>query len=914
MELGRKTRFHRLMPKITAVLICLSMAALGKLWIAPLGPDAAATESTATEAACAETTAPAAATPTAAERGWEVAAFEAEITIPIGHACMGGGVADAREILDPLWAKGFVLRPVAAGNKDSEETQSLSRRSDDFPLVVVALDWCQCNNDSYDRWREALAEAAATTRQRVFLATVHQHDAPICDLRAQELLDQVGRKGWNCDPKFHEQAVQRVVQALRDSLSRTRRVTHIGLGQAKVERIASNRRIVTAEGRVHWGRSSASGDQYGNEPEGEIDPWLKTLSLWEGDQPLVAWSCYAVHPMSYYGRGQVSADFPGMARARRQEDTPGVLQIYFTGCAGDTTAGKYNNGDPTNRPLLADRLYQAMASAWERTQRFPLESIRFRSAPLYFAPRDEGKFSIARMREILADESDSRWERISAALGLSWRERVSAGRPIDVPCLDFNDGKALFAILPAESFVGYQLAAQRLRPKSFVMIAGFGDGSPGYIPTDQCWKDGYDDEYCWVAPMTDLPILEALRQALAVPEGDARIPPPLLAERTPWNDRPPQVRAATIHQELSQEFLWFHPRAAAVPGAGRNGLPAVILTLQKHLVADDYYSGLYYMRTDDLGRTWKGPIEVPELAWVPRPNGGNLAVCDVTPGYHPPTGKVLAIGASVHYDRQGRQLSDLTTGTAYAVYDPKADRWLTGWQSLQSPEEFGCARNACSQWLVEDDGSLLLPIYYQTQPNDPYAVTVFRCRFDGQRLTYKEHGDRLCLNEVRGLCEPSIIKCGPWYYLTIRNDLRGYVTRSKDGLHWEPIRPWMFDDGTELGSYNTQQHWAAYGQRLYLIYTRRGAHNDHIARHRAPLFIGQVDAEKLCVLRATEKVVLPERGAQMGNFGAAQIDAREWWVTVGEYVYANRTANRTKPDPHGGDGSVLLGRLRWPGD
>ena len=113
---------------------------------------------------------------------FRVATFEADITIPIGHACMGGGVADAREIVDPLSAKGFVL--LGAGE----------------PVVVVALDWCQCNNDSYSRWQEALAEAAGTRPKRVMLATVHQHDAPICDLTAQRLLDQYGLKGWNCDP------------------------------------------------------------------------------------------------------------------------------------------------------------------------------------------------------------------------------------------------------------------------------------------------------------------------------------------------------------------------------------------------------------------------------------------------------------------------------------------------------------------------------------------------------------------------------------------------------------------------------------------------------------------------------------------------------------------------------------------
>jgi hypothetical protein len=105
---------------------------------------------------------------------YSVATFNADITIPVGHACMGGGVADAKRIVDPLFAKGFVLS--GAGE----------------PIVVVALDWCQCNNDSYDRWRDVLAQAVGTTRQRVMLATVHQHDAPICDLTAQQLLDRHG--------------------------------------------------------------------------------------------------------------------------------------------------------------------------------------------------------------------------------------------------------------------------------------------------------------------------------------------------------------------------------------------------------------------------------------------------------------------------------------------------------------------------------------------------------------------------------------------------------------------------------------------------------------------------------------------------------------------------------------------------
>jgi hypothetical protein len=292
-------------------------------------------------------------------------------------------------------------------------------------------------------------------------------------------------------------------------------VTHFGIGQAQVEKVASNRRVATPEGRVTWDRGSSSGDMYGA-PDGEIDPWLKTISLWNGDRAVVAWSSYAVHPMSHYGQGDVSADFVGMARARRQQEDPTVFQIYYTGCAGDTTAGKYNTGAPENRPVLADRLYRAMVAAWKATERHPLDEVVFRVAAMPLPARNDGDYTIDAMQRILADEKAGRWPRIMAALGLSWRKRVDAGQAVDVPCLELG-GAAQFFIMPAETFVGYQLIAQRLRPDCFVMAAGFGDGAAGYIPTDQCWRDGYDDGYCWVPQMTEKLMTQAMAKALNAP-------------------------------------------------------------------------------------------------------------------------------------------------------------------------------------------------------------------------------------------------------------------------------------------------------------------------------------------------------------------------------------------------------------
>lgn len=383
---------------------------------------------------------------------------------------------------------------------------------------------------------------------------------------------------------------------------------------------------------------------------------------------------------------------------------------------------------------------------------------------------------------------------------------------------------------------------------------------------------------------------------------------PAAGQDPPKGFLPFHVKLDVVKQELSPQFCWFHPRVAAIPGAGRNGQPAVVMTLQKHLGVSDHYSGLWFMRTDDLGKTWSGPTEIPELGWIKEPDGVVIAVADVTPGWHARTSKLIAIGCSVRYGKKGQQLSDVRrfSQTAYAVYDVKSGRW-SRWQILEMPgdDKFNMARNGCSQWLVQPDGTLLVPIYFAAREGVPASVTVVQCAFDGRKLTYLKHGDELSLNVVRGLCEPSLVAFQGRYYLTLRNDVKGYVTVGDDGLHFQPIKPWTFDDGRELGSYNTQQHWLAHSDGLFLSYTRRGANNDHIPRNRAPIFLAQVDAQKLQVIRKTEKPLIPERGAMLGNFGAVPINADESWVTDAEYMHGGQ------PNPRGANGSVFAARVLW---
>jgi hypothetical protein len=429
---------------------------------------------------------------------FRLATFEADVTPPLGHPLLGGTTTPppAHAIDDPLLVRGFVL---AGGDR---------------PLVLASIDWCEIRNDAYDRWREALAEAAGTTRERVLLTSIHQHDAPLADLEAQRILDRSTAGGALIDFDYHERCVRAAAEALRASLANAVPVTHVGVGHAPVEQVASNRRYVGPDGQPRFDRSSMSGgDPVKRDAfEGTIDPVLRTISFWNGDTLLCALHSYAVHPMSQWGSGRVTADFPGLARRLRQADDPAVFQIYASGCSGNTTAGKFNDGSLTNRPILAERLHKAMILAWEQTRRTPLERIEFRNAPFHLPLREDAGHTTAELESQLAGAEAKK--RNLAALALSWRRRAERGQPIDLPVIDL--GPALIALLPGETYVEFQLLAQSLRPDVAVMALGYGECAPGFVPIETAWQehDGNLTSWCWVGPGAEKLLTDALRKAL----------------------------------------------------------------------------------------------------------------------------------------------------------------------------------------------------------------------------------------------------------------------------------------------------------------------------------------------------------------------------------------------------------------
>jgi hypothetical protein len=333
--------------------------------------------------------------------------------------------------------------------------------------VVAALDWVLLNTESRDLFRNKIAEAAATSPAKVAVQVTHTHSSPISS-NSQKLVAE---------------SADRAAAAVRAALPKLRPVTHVGVGRARVEKFASNRRVWLPNGTMGARWSSTKDVALRDMPEGLIDPWLRTVSLFDRGRPIVRMHYYGSHPQSFYRDGKIHPETVGWARERIEKEE-GIPQLYFTGGGGNITAGKYNNGSLESRAQMIDRLSVGMRKSIAKTKKTPLSGLSWKSVEARFVvPVQKGS------------------------------SETQQGPPVDLSRLRL--GPVDIVHLPGEPFIEYQLYAQTVRSDRFVAVAGYGDSSTGYFCTDVAYSEGgYEPGMSGVRPGSEKILKETLAELL----------------------------------------------------------------------------------------------------------------------------------------------------------------------------------------------------------------------------------------------------------------------------------------------------------------------------------------------------------------------------------------------------------------
>ncbi len=365
-----------------------------------------------------------------------------DITPPPGLAMAGFGVRTepATGAHDPL-----TVRAVAVGD-----------------TALVAVDVLALDLTTTDRIRARCSLPA----DRVVIAATHTHGGPHTNLHRQ--------------PSHHDEAYMArledaCVAAIEAALD-ARRPARLRFGTGADPGVGKNRR----------------------HPNGLTDTLLPVVEIAGVDgTPVATLVAYACHPVVLGANNrQWTADYPGFVRARIEQERPGTLAVFFTGCCGDVNTGHSAHASNTLAAQGA-RTYETAERLGlrigEAALAAPLEDVdgavgaASRLVRLGFERREqESMEQLAARWRAARDAATDPAQQILLTSWVDWAER---GLPANLGTLEvetrvtaLNWAGIEIAALPGELFAE---TAVRVRsgagsPRAF--LVSMADDNPGYIP------------------------------------------------------------------------------------------------------------------------------------------------------------------------------------------------------------------------------------------------------------------------------------------------------------------------------------------------------------------------------------------------------------------------------------------------
>jgi neutral ceramidase len=370
---------------------------------------------------------------------------------PQGPIWMSGYAArkhPSEGVIHDLWAKALVIEDSGGGR-----------------IVLVTTDLVGLPRELTGEVAARLKAKFGLNRSQVMIVASHTHCGPIVwpNLKTMYFLSPAEREQViHYGRKLADDLVAAVEKAMADRAPARLFAGHGSTG------FAVNRRQPTA-----------NGVRLGVNKDGPIDHDVPVLKIAAADgMPRAVLFMYACHNTTLGGDCyRINGDYAGFAQIELEKALPGATAMFAILCAGD------QNPQPRGKVELAQEHGRALADEVRRVLGGKLRPVRgpiqtaYEVTALAFAPHERATFE----KEAAGSDKfkQSRARLIMAA--------YDAGHPVrslsyPVQAVRFGDDLTWLA-LAGEVTVEYGLRLKRELPKQNLVVMGYANEVPCYIPS-----------------------------------------------------------------------------------------------------------------------------------------------------------------------------------------------------------------------------------------------------------------------------------------------------------------------------------------------------------------------------------------------------------------------------------------------
>jgi len=375
----------------------------------------------------------------------------------------------------PIWMSGYAARTHASeGVIHDLWAKALALQDDDGGRVVlVTLDLIGLPRELTREIADRVQKQHGLERSQLVLNCSHTHCGPVVWPNLATMYDLLTAAERDGLKKYARRVADEIVGVVGAALADLAPASlSAGRGTAG---FAINRRHPTP-----------SGVRIGVHPQGPVDHDVPVLKVAGPDGKIRAVVFgYACHNTTLVGDFyKLNGDYAGFAQLELEKAVPGATAMFMELCGAD------QNPAPRGKVELAAAHGKSLAEAVQRVLSGPLTPVRppirtaYDEAKLAFAPRERADFE----KEAA---SPDRFRKLRAREMLA---AIDAGRPVrelPLPVQVVRLGRDVtFVGLGGEVVVDYSLRLKRELPNENVVVAGFTNEVPCYIPSRRVLREG----------------------------------------------------------------------------------------------------------------------------------------------------------------------------------------------------------------------------------------------------------------------------------------------------------------------------------------------------------------------------------------------------------------------------------------